>query len=135
VVTSPTPVFVDDAKNRPLGGGQEFAKQEEAAALKREANDMKDGLASTTWALQETQAEEECLMGQVVLSPERRTQELAKKKERLEKKSGKRDKCQKIYARKSGPKQDQACSSPSIHQGCPRYNDPSTTSSRRGKKV
>jgi hypothetical protein len=99
VVTSPTPVFVDDAKNRPLGGGQEFAKQEEAAALKREANDMKDGLASTTWALQETQAEEECLMGQVVLSPERRTQELAKKKERLEKKSGKRDKCQKIWTK------------------------------------
>jgi kinetochore protein Nuf2 len=61
------------------------AKREEAAALKREANDMKDGLASATWALQETQAEEERLMGQVVGSPERRTQELAKKKERLEK--------------------------------------------------
>jgi kinetochore protein Nuf2 len=61
------------------------AKREEAAALKREANDMKDGLASATWALQETQAEEERLMGQVVSSPDKRTQELAKKKERLEK--------------------------------------------------
>ena len=59
------------------------AKRELAATLKREANDLKDELESATWALQETQVEEENLMGQVVSSPDRRIQELANKKERL----------------------------------------------------
>lgn len=61
------------------------AKREEAAALKREANNSKDELASATWAWQEAQADEDRLMGQVVSSPDRRTQELFQKKERLEK--------------------------------------------------
>lgn len=61
------------------------SKREKAATLKREANDLKDALASATWALQETQAEEERLMSQIVSSPNRRKEELARKKERLEK--------------------------------------------------
>lgn len=64
---------------------EQASKREQAAALKREANDLKDELASATWALQETQAEVENLMGQVVSSPQRRTEELATQKERLEK--------------------------------------------------
>mmetsp|Transcript_71597 Transcript_71597/g.108136 ORF Transcript_71597/g.108136 Transcript_71597/m.108136 type:complete len:467 (+) Transcript_71597:59-1459(+) len=61
------------------------AKREEAAALKREVNSMKDELSSSTWALQEAEAEEEALMGKVVSSPDRRKQELESKKARLEK--------------------------------------------------
>ncbi len=61
------------------------SKREEAAALKREVNDLKDQLASVNWALQEAQAEEEQLRGQVVSSPDRRKRELAEKEEELEK--------------------------------------------------
>jgi kinetochore protein Nuf2 len=61
------------------------SKRELAATLKREAAGLKDELASATWAMQESQSEEERLMGQVVSSPSRRTKELAVKKERLEK--------------------------------------------------
>jgi kinetochore protein Nuf2 len=60
------------------------AKREEAAALKREVNALKDELSSSTWALQEAQAEEEALMAKVVSSPDRRKQELESKKSRLE---------------------------------------------------
>jgi kinetochore protein Nuf2 len=60
------------------------SKREEAAVLKREVNDFKDQLASTNWALQEAQAEEGQLMGQVVSSPSRRKRELAIKEEELE---------------------------------------------------
>lgn len=61
------------------------SKRELAATLKREAAGLKDELASATWAMQESQSEEERLMAQVVSSPSRRTKELAVKKERLEK--------------------------------------------------
>ena len=61
------------------------SKRELAATLKREANDLKDELASAQWALQETEAEEERLLSQIVSSPGRRTNEIAQKKERLEK--------------------------------------------------
>ena len=61
------------------------AKRENAATLKREANDLKDELSTATWALQETQAEEEQLMSQVVSSPSRRKNELALKRERMDK--------------------------------------------------
>jgi kinetochore protein Nuf2 len=61
------------------------AKREEAALLKREANDLKDELASATWALQEAQAEDERLMAQVVSSPNRCKNELALRRERLDK--------------------------------------------------
>ena len=61
------------------------SKREHAATLKREANDLKDELSSATWALQETQAEEERLMSEVVSSPGRRKNELAVRRERLEK--------------------------------------------------
>jgi chromosome segregation ATPase len=64
---------------------EQASKRENAAALKREANGLKDELASANWAFQETQAEEERLMSQVVSSPDRRKDELARKKERLEK--------------------------------------------------
>ena len=60
------------------------SKREEAAALKKEVNTLKDELASATWAYQETQAEEEALRGQVVSSPDRRKNELESKKEKLE---------------------------------------------------
>ena len=45
---------------------------------------LKDELAAATWSLQETQAEEERLRGQVVSSPNRRKQELETKKDTLE---------------------------------------------------
>jgi kinetochore protein Nuf2 len=64
---------------------EQASKRENAAALKREANDLKDELSSANWAFQETEAEEERLMSQVVSSPNRRKDELARKKERLEK--------------------------------------------------
>jgi kinetochore protein Nuf2 len=60
------------------------AKRENAATLKREANDLKDEVESAQWALQETQAEEERLMAEVVSSPSRRKNELAFKRERLD---------------------------------------------------
>ena len=60
------------------------SKREEAAFLKREVNDLKDQLASTNWALQEAQAEEIHLQGQIVSSPTRRKRELAYKEEELE---------------------------------------------------
>lgn len=61
------------------------SKREEAAALKREVNDLKDQLESVNWALQEAQAEEEQLRSQIVSSPERRKKELADKELELEK--------------------------------------------------
>eukprot|EP00980_Cylindrotheca_fusiformis_P006599 scaffold1390_cov138-Cylindrotheca_fusiformis.AAC.2 len=64
---------------------EQASKREKAAGLKREGNNLKDELASATWAFQEAQAEEEKLMSQVVSSPDRRKDELARKKERLEK--------------------------------------------------
>lgn len=60
------------------------AKREEAAVLKREVNDLKDQVASATWALQEAEAEEAQLLSQVVSSPERRIKELQTQKDRLD---------------------------------------------------
>jgi len=60
------------------------SKREEASQLKKEMTRLKDELAAATWSLQETQAEEERLLGQVVSSPRRRKQELDTKKDALE---------------------------------------------------
>ena len=69
------------------------AKREESAALKRRANDLKDELATATWALEEVEAEEERLRAQVVSSPERRQKELYSKREQLDRE---RDECQDL---------------------------------------
>jgi len=61
------------------------SKREEASKLKVEMTRLKDELAAATWSLQETQAEEERLQGQVVSSPTRRKRELDTKKDALEK--------------------------------------------------
>mmetsp|Transcript_51113 Transcript_51113/g.105136 ORF Transcript_51113/g.105136 Transcript_51113/m.105136 type:complete len:462 (+) Transcript_51113:70-1455(+) len=61
------------------------SKREEASQLKKEMTRLKDELAAATWSLQETQAEEQRLLGQVVSSPGRRKQELHTKKDALEK--------------------------------------------------
>ena len=60
------------------------SKREEASQLKKEMTKLKDELAAATWSLQETQAEEERLRGQIVSSPNRRKQELETKKDTLE---------------------------------------------------
>lgn len=59
--------------------------REEAAALKKKANDLKDELATSVWALQEAEAEEERLRSQVVSSPDRRKAEMTHRRERLDK--------------------------------------------------
>lgn len=61
------------------------SKREEAATLKRQVNDLKDQLASTTWAIQEAEAQKERLQAQIVSSPQRRRDELSTKREELEK--------------------------------------------------
>lgn len=61
------------------------SKREEASRLKKEMTRLKDELAAATWSLQETQAEDERLRGQVVSSPGRRKLELDTKKDALEK--------------------------------------------------
>jgi kinetochore protein Nuf2 len=61
------------------------SKREEASQLKKQNNATKDELAAATWNLQETQAEEEGLLGKLVSSPDRRRRELESKKETLEK--------------------------------------------------
>ena len=48
-------------------------------------NNLKAELETAAWTLQETQAEEENLQGQIVSSPDRRKRELSVKKEALEK--------------------------------------------------
>lgn len=67
------------------------AKREEASALKRKANDLKDELATATWALEEVEAEEERLRSQVVSSPDRRQNELKAKRGALDRE---RDDCE-----------------------------------------
>mmetsp|Transcript_6279 Transcript_6279/g.15261 ORF Transcript_6279/g.15261 Transcript_6279/m.15261 type:complete len:462 (-) Transcript_6279:196-1581(-) len=61
------------------------AKREEASQLKKEMTRLKDELAAATWSLQENEAEEERLLGQVVSSPRRRKHQLDTKKDALEK--------------------------------------------------
>lgn len=58
--------------------------REEAEALKKKANQLKDELDTALWALQEAEAEEENLRLQVVSSPDRRKMELEHKKEMLD---------------------------------------------------
>jgi kinetochore protein Nuf2 len=60
------------------------SKREDAAQLKKQANAIKDELATLSWKLQELQAEEEGLKSQVVSSPDRRKRELESKKEVLD---------------------------------------------------
>lgn len=61
------------------------SKREEASQLKKEITRLKDELAAATWSLQELQAKEERLLGQVVSSPGRRKLELNTKKDALDK--------------------------------------------------
>jgi chromosome segregation ATPase len=69
------------------------AKREESSALKNKANDLKDELATATWALEEVEAEEGRLRGQVVSSPERRQKELHSKRDHLDRE---RDECREL---------------------------------------
>lgn len=69
------------------------AKREEAAALKRKANDLKDELATATWALEEADAEEERLRSQVVSSPDRRQRDLNAKRGALDRE---REECENV---------------------------------------
>jgi len=61
------------------------AAREEAATLKKQANDLKDQVSTAQWALEQAEVEEENLRGKVVSSPDRRKQELYVRKERLQK--------------------------------------------------
>ena len=61
------------------------SKREEASQLKKEMTRLKDELAAATWSLQENEAEEVRLKGQVVSSPARRKFEIDTKKDTLEK--------------------------------------------------
>lgn len=72
---------VEIARNNKL----QAAAREEATALKKTANDLKDQVATAVWALQEAEAEEENLRLQTVTSPDRRKSELLFRKERLRK--------------------------------------------------
>lgn len=63
---------------------QSTARQE-AAELKKTANDLKDALATSTWALQEADAKEEHLRSLVVSSPERRKNGLVMRQDMLDK--------------------------------------------------
>lgn len=60
------------------------AKREEAAQLKKQVNALKDELATSSWTLQELQAQEEGLAAQIVSSPDRRRRQLDEKKQALE---------------------------------------------------
>lgn len=61
------------------------AAREEAAALKKKGNELKDHVVTAVWALQEAEAEEEKLRLQVVTSPDRRKSEKLVREERLRK--------------------------------------------------
>jgi chromosome segregation ATPase len=80
VITECQDLELEIARNNKLNS----AARGEAAAFKKQANDLKDQLATAEWALQEAEAEEEALRSKVVSSPDRRKMQLAAKKERLE---------------------------------------------------
>ena len=61
------------------------AARNDAAEIKKTANDLKDQVATAVWALQEAEAEEEKLRSKIVTSPDRRKSELMVRKERLRK--------------------------------------------------
>lgn len=60
------------------------AAREEAAVLKKQANELADQLTTAGWALEEAQVEEENLRRQIVTSPERRQAQLAHKREQVQ---------------------------------------------------
>ena len=57
--------------------------RKEGDVLKKQANDLKDQLATAEWALQEAEAEEERLRLEIVSSPDRRKAEMVHRRERL----------------------------------------------------
>ena len=67
---------IEIARNNKL----QAAKREEATELKRQANDLKDEIATATLALQEAQAEHDSLASKIVSSPDRRAHELESQK-------------------------------------------------------
>lgn len=69
------------------------SKRDEASALKRTANDLKDELATATWTLEEADAEEERLRSQIVSSPDRRQRDLNAKREALD---NEREECENV---------------------------------------
>jgi chromosome segregation ATPase len=71
---------IEIARNNKL----QAAKREEATELKRQANDLKDEIATATLALQEAQAEHDTLNAQIVSSPDRKKHELQSQKDALE---------------------------------------------------
>ena len=71
---------IEIARNNKL----QAAKREEATELKRQANDLKDEIATATLALQEAQAEHDSLASKIVSSPDRRAHELESQKAALE---------------------------------------------------
>lgn len=71
---------IEIARNNKL----QAAKREEATELKRQANDLKDDIATATLALQEAQAEHDMLNAQIVSSPDRKKHELYSLKDALE---------------------------------------------------
>ena len=71
---------IEIARNNKL----QAAKREESTELKRQANDLKDEIATATLALQEGQAEYDTLNAQVVSSPDRKKHELQSLKDALE---------------------------------------------------
>lgn len=60
------------------------ASREEAAILKKQANELADQLTTAGWALEEAQAEEENLRHQIVSSPDRRQSQLAHRREQVQ---------------------------------------------------
>lgn len=71
---------IEIARNNRL----QTASRQEAAAIKKKANELNDQLQTAQWTLQEIEAEEEKLRAQIVTSPERRIAELQESKERLQ---------------------------------------------------
>lgn len=71
--------IIDECNELELEIGRDNRMQatlrEEAAQLKRQANDVKDELTAAEWKLEELEAQEENLRTQIVSSPDRRRQE------------------------------------------------------------
>jgi chromosome segregation ATPase len=63
---------------------QQAAAREEAAVLKKQANELADQLTTAGWALEEAQAEEENLRHQIVSSPDRRLSQVAHRREQVQ---------------------------------------------------
>ncbi|GAX18674.1 kinetochore protein Nuf2 [Fistulifera solaris] len=63
---------------------QQAAAREEAAVLKKQANELADQLTTAGWALEEAQAEEENLRHQIVSSPDRRLSQVSHRREQVQ---------------------------------------------------